>query len=311
MQIKKPLFWDFKKPNLLSNLLKIFSFPLIIKNKIKFNKIKIKGIKSICVGNIYVGGTGKTPASISIYREFRRLKLKSILIKKYYRDQKDERLLLKKNGILISKKKRIDAIKLAKLKKFKYAIFDDGLQDKEIDYDVKIVCFNYNSFIGNGLIIPAGPLREKLESLKYYQVAIINGNGENIKKLKNQLKRFNKNLKIYKGEYVFDKRINSKNKKFIAVSGIGNNYTFLQTLKKNNFKVIKNFQYPDHYNYKNKDIIKLRNEAKNNNCRLITTEKDFLRLSKKQQKSFDVFRIILKINGMRELINYLKKNENN
>ena len=67
------------------------------------------------------------------------------------------------------------------------------------------------------MIIPAGPLREKLESLKYYHIAIINGNGENIKKLKNQLRRFNKNLKIYKGEYVFDKRINSKQKVYCCV----------------------------------------------------------------------------------------------
>ena len=104
MQIKKPLFWDFKKPNFLSNLLKIFSFPIIIKSKIKFNKIKIKGIKSICVGNIYIGGTGKTPACISIYKEFRRLKLKSIFIKKYYPDQKDERLLLKKWNFNIKKR---------------------------------------------------------------------------------------------------------------------------------------------------------------------------------------------------------------
>ena len=56
------------------------------------------------MGNIYIGGTGKTPACISIYKEFRRLKLKSIFIKKYYPDQKDERLLLKKMEFNIKKK---------------------------------------------------------------------------------------------------------------------------------------------------------------------------------------------------------------
>ena len=67
MNLKKPKFWDYKKPNLISNLL----FPLsklveIRSNWIKSDKIKFNDIKTICVGNIYLGGTGKTSVAIEI-----------------------------------------------------------------------------------------------------------------------------------------------------------------------------------------------------------------------------------------------------
>ena len=66
MNLKKPKFWDRKKPNLISFLLRPISiFPSLI-NNINFRKEKIRGIKTICVGNIYLGGTGKTPTCIAI-----------------------------------------------------------------------------------------------------------------------------------------------------------------------------------------------------------------------------------------------------
>ena len=66
MIIKKPIFWDKKKPDLLSTILLPFTIPLIINNiLINFlSKEKSKEIKTICIGNIYLGGTGKTPFTI-------------------------------------------------------------------------------------------------------------------------------------------------------------------------------------------------------------------------------------------------------
>ena len=58
--------------------------------------------------------------------------------------------------------------------------------------------------MGNGLVIPAGPLREKIEQINKYDVAIVNGNGENISSLKKYLLKFNKNLKVFKGIYVLN-----------------------------------------------------------------------------------------------------------
>ncbi len=307
MQIKKPLFWDFKKQNLISKILKIFSYILILINSTKRNTSKVFGIKTICVGNIYLGGTGKTPTCIYINNTLKKYGYKTTFVKKFYQNQKDEQLLLKKYGNLICKPERINAIELAKSKKFNFAICDDGLQDKKVDYDLKIACFNSKAAIGNGLVIPAGPLREKLENLNKYHVVIINGNGENIIQLKNHLKKFNKNLKIFQGNYIVDGNIKYlKNKNFVAFSGIGNHSTFLKTLKKNKIKILKNFNFPDHYNYTDHDIAKIKKEADRLNSNIITTEKDYLRLSKKNRKKIDILKIKIKIKKKIEFTNYLK-----
>jgi len=103
MKFIKPNFWQYKKANLISKLLLPFTIPVRI-NNILINKKKIKknkNIKTICVGNIYVGGTGKTPLAIELYKILKSLKLKVSIIKKYYKNQKDEQLILKKKTKLI------------------------------------------------------------------------------------------------------------------------------------------------------------------------------------------------------------------
>ena len=87
------------------------------------------------------------------------------------------------------------------------AIFDDGLQDRSINYDLKIVCFNDLKLIGNGFLIPAGPLREKINSISKYDMAFINGNEVDNSKLKLLLKSYNANIKIFETNY---KAINIK-----------------------------------------------------------------------------------------------------
>ena len=308
MQIKKPIFWDKKKPNLLSRILKNFSYIFILISNFQTKKTKVRGIKTICVGNIYLGGTGKTPTCIYIGNLLKRLGYKTAFIKKIYKNQLDEQILLKKNGNLISKKKRLNGIELAKSKKFDFAICDDGLQDKKVDYNLKIVCFNSMVTIGNGLVFPAGPLREKIENLKKYHAVIINGNGENTNRFKQYLKKYNRNVKIFDGIYTLDQSIKKfNNKKFIAFSGLGNNASFHETLKKNNLKILKHFNFPDHYNYRINEINNIKKEAKILKSKIITTEKDFLRLNKKDQKNIDYLKIKIKIKNESSFINYLKK----
>ena len=298
MKINKPNFWDIKKPNLISKILNFFSYPVIYFSKLDRSKVKIQNIKTICVGNIYIGGTGKTPTSIAIYNILKKLRYRTVFIKKFYKNQKDEQKILNKRGSLICKENRLDAIRHARSKKFEFAICDDGLQDRNVNYDLKIVCFNFDTFVGNGLVIPAGPLRETIENIKKYDVAIINGNGENIGSLKNYLLKLNKNLIIFKGNYVLNHSLKKfKNKKFIAFSGIGNHKTFIKTLKKNRIKVIKSLNFPDHYNYKDKDIAKVREIAEKYDCKIITTEKDVLRLSKKNKKNINFLKIKINISN--------------
>ena len=77
------------------------------------------------------------------------------------------------------------------------AIFDDGLQDKSIEYDLNIICFNNLNFIGNSMTIPSGPLRENFKNIKKYDCIFLNGNLENMKNIRNQIFNISPNNKIF------------------------------------------------------------------------------------------------------------------
>jgi len=112
MKLKKPSFWDLTKPNFLSYLLIPFSLPIIFRNFLSqfMKKKKSSDIKTICVGNIYLGGTGKTPLTIKISQILKQEGIKVATIKKNYLNQKDEQLLLKQKTSLIIADSRKDAI---------------------------------------------------------------------------------------------------------------------------------------------------------------------------------------------------------
>ena len=97
------------------------------------------------------------------------------------------------------------------------------------------------------------------------------------------------------------------NQNYLAFSGIGNPDTFLKTLNKNNFKIIKTLNFPDHYNYSNSDISKIKETAKNLKTKIITTEKDYNRLNKLNAEGIDFLKIELKILNENQLINFLNK----
>ena len=307
MNFKKPKFWDLEKPNLLSKLLTIFTFPLIINNSLRPKKIKKKNIKTICIGNIYLGGTGKTPLAISINEILQKLGFKTVFIKKYHYDQEDEKKMLIGRGSLINKKTRIESLNHAIKNKKQIAIFDDGLQDHSINYDVSIVCFNSNKWIGNGRLIPSGPLREKISCLKKYDAIFLNGNSKNNHKIKSYIKRSFAKINLFEAEYV-PLNINQINKKnnYIIFSGIGNPDSFKDTLIDNKINIIKSLEFPDHYPYKDRDIKKIKKEAIKLNAKIITTEKDFMRLNRVNSKNIQFLKIELKIKKKENFIKFLK-----
>ena len=280
MNLKKPKFWNLKRPNIFAYLLFPFSILIVLFAKLKRSTVcKSLKIKTICVGNIYIGGTGKTSLSIKINEILTKRKKKSCFVKKFYKNQYDEQKLLERRGRLFLSEKRVNALKNAQNENYEFAIIDDGLQDKSLEYDVRFVCFNNINWIGNGMTIPSGPLREPINVLKKYQHVFLNGNLENTNSIKEQLYKINPEINIHIGKYEpvnldeFDKGEN-----YLVFSGIGNHGTFISMLKNNKFKILKNYEYPDHYEYKNKDIDKILNEASILNCKIITTEKDYLRL---------------------------------
>ena len=306
MNFKKPKFWDFKKPNIYAYILIPISVILqslkLFKNKFK-TKLKIK---TICIGNIYVGGTGKTSLSIKINNLLTQKKIKSCFIKKFYRDQLDEQKLLSSNGKLFISQTRLEALRQAERDHYEVAILDDGLQDKSIYHNLSFICFNNINWIGNGLTIPAGPLREKLNVLKNYNHVFLNGNLENLENIINKLKTINSNLIVHLGKY---EPVNldqfSVKDKYIVFSGIGNHDTFISMIKKSGLSVFKEIEFPDHYSYSEKDINDILVMAQKFNCKIITTEKDFLRINNPNTNEIKFIKTDLKIIDEKKLLKAL------
>ena len=314
MNLKKPKFWDQKKPNTLAYLLLPVSILLrLIKSlKIRSKFIKPK-IRTICVGNIYLGGTGKTSLSIKINEILSRKKIKSCFVKKFYSNQYDEQKLLESRGKLFTSSTRINAINLAVNEGYQVAILDDGLQDNSISYDLSFVCFNNLNWIGNGLTIPAGPLRQNINSLKSYKHVFLNGNLENLENIKKHIFEINPNINLHIGKYI-PLNINEFNKdnKYLVFSGIGNHKTFVSMLKNYGINIIKDIEFPDHYKYTNYDINKILDLSNDLDYKIITTEKDYLRLDRDKIDNINFIKSELKILDEDKLIStILKKDENN
>ena len=308
MKIKKPYFWDYKKPNFLSYLLLPFTIPVIINNFLLNLKVftnKNDNIKTICVGNIYLGGTAKTPLTLKINKILESLNLKSAIIKKFYKDQIDEQKILSEKNKLYCFKSRKKALSEAIRDNYDIAIFDDGLQDKSVTYNLKLVCFNNSSWIGNGLLIPAGPLREKIESISKYDAVFLNGNNEDNSKLKLIIKKYNNDIKIFEG-YYSPTNINefNKNDEYIIFSGIGNPESFKNTLLKHKFNILKEFKFPDHYRYTLDDINKIKSYAKSLDAKILTTKKDYIKLNKDNEIKFLDIELIIKEED--RLVNFIK-----
>ena len=208
---------------------------------------------------------------------------------------------------------RITALNEAISQGYKIAIFDDGLQDNSIKYNLEIVCFNNLNWIGNGLTLPSGPLREDINNLRFYDNVFLNGNEEHLIGIKNQIKKINPQININQGKYI-PLNIEDFNKEYdyLVFSGIGNHKTFVNMLKNNNLKIVDDLEYPDHYQYSQKDINEILNKAKKYHAKIITTEKDYLRLDSVDKTEVLFIKSTLEIidekNFIQTLINL---NENN
>ncbi len=307
MNFFKPKFWDKNQISFFSVLL--FPISLLVRALSFFNciltKINQPTIPVICVGNVYLGGTGKTPACVEIFSIVKSLKMKPAFIKKKYESIQDENDLQKQFGPIYQSKKRIEAIKEAEKNGVNVAILDDGFQDFSIKKNLSIVCFNEKQWIGNGLVIPAGPLRESLSALKRADCVIIYGKKN--EDIENKIFSKNKEIKIFYANYI-PKNINKfKNKKIIAFAGIGNPENFFDLLKDNNLNITETIKFPDHYKYSEKELENLLSKAKTDETALLTTEKDYLRISENYRKKIEFLEIKVEIQNRNQFIEKIKK----
>ena len=309
MKLFKPKFWN-KQTTLIGILLipiSIFLQILVLLKRKITKRIKVS-IPIICVGNIYIGGTGKTPLSLEIVSILKELNKKVAIVKKDYHNHQDEfRLIESKEVRLFKNVSRIKSINNAISNGFNSVVLDDGFQDFSVKRNLDIVCFNEKQLIGNGMTLPSGPLREPFSSLKRCQIIMINGetNLEFEKKIKNT----SSNISIYYSKYLPTNIENFKNQNLLAFAGVGSPENFFNLLLKNNLNIIKKISFPDHYNYSLKELKDLINYSKEKKLKLITTEKDYFRIKHFKLPEISSFNVKLEIlnkdNFQKEIIKYL------
>lgn len=302
----KPKFWDKKYLTFLSVIFYPISIILILIFKLKSLKKGEKfSIPVICIGNIYVGGTGKTPLAMKLYDIIASFNKRPAFVKKYYNYLDDEISLLKQKGKVYFFNSRIKCIKELIKDHYQVAILDDGFQDFSVQKDISIITMNSKQLFGNKMVIPAGPLRETISGIKRADCVMINGKKE--LSIENNLKSHNPSLKIFYFKYELLNYERFKNKKIIAFAGIGNPNNFFDILKEYNLKGIKFLSFPDHHKFSKNEIQEILNLSKTNNALLLTTEKDHLRLNDDLKSKIYFLKINLKIENENNFLNFIKE----
>ena len=299
--MKLPDFWQEthrkSKSRLLTPLEMIYGFGVKYHNFIQ-NPVKIP-IPVICVGNIVVGGAGKTPTAIAIARAFIDQGLNPHFISRGYGgntsgpllvDYKkhnsqavgDEPLLLAQNApTWVSKNKVLGALEAVKAGA-SMIIMDDGHQNHTIIKDLSIIVIDSGYGFGNRRLLPAGPLREKLhDGLLRADAVVIVGEDEFDS---TELSKHSKLITMHSRLVINNKSIQIQNRDVVAFAGIGRPSKFFATLESIDCKLIKQYSFPDHYRYKPHEIMAMVEEAHSLSADLVTTEKDWLRLDSDARK---------------------------
>jgi tetraacyldisaccharide 4'-kinase len=277
--------------------------------------IKIK-VPVLIIGNITLGGTGKTPLALNIIENFLKEGLKPALISRGYgarannikevfessdvRAVGDEALLIKSKSkipVFIGKDRaNVARILLKKYPETSIIISDDGLQHHRLERDYEIIVVDSQRQFGNGLIFPAGPLREGISRLKQVDAVVYKGvnNNSNFYQMKYITKHF-KNLLTNKKAILKD----IKDKKIVAITAIGNPESFFSTLEGYDLK-FKKVIFNDHYLFNKNDFIKYAD------YNIVMTEKDAIKCKKFATKNFWVLPLETKVDE-RLFQNILKK----
>jgi tetraacyldisaccharide 4'-kinase len=242
--------------------------------------------KVICIGNATVGGTGKTQlvrwlASLLVGQD-----MKVVIVCKGYkgkaktsmivtpnhsaRDVGDEAKYLSKITTVVISKEVQDCIKLVNSLNPDIIIMDDFLQNPNFIKNIGILVVDSDRMYGNGMLLPAGPLRQSVASAMRNASAVIAvGSGAVSSKQPDLQTFFAQIVSLQK----FDMAA-----KYIAFAGIGNPERFFSCLKFHGLQVINELKFPDHYDYSHDDLKNLQKMAHNQGAMLITTPKDAVKI---------------------------------
>ena len=284
----------FRQRGIMNFLLLPFSIFYLLGFFCKFYLVSPKKINArvICVGNLVVGGSGKTPFAIALAKELIRKKHKVAFISRGYggslssnlplrviqtkhlsTEVGDEPLILAQTAPTYICTNRYLAAQKAIKGGAKVIIMDDGLQNNSLFKDVNIMVVNGEYKFGNRLPIPAGPLRE-LPSFAAPRIDLVASYYHEIK--------FG-TVDCFKIDTI--STTDFKGEACIALAGIANPDRFLKAIKDNGITIKKKFIFPDHHQYTSLELAEITQTAKKLKLTIITTSKDFARLPKEIDKT--------------------------
>ena len=294
MPIKTPHFWTELswQSVILFPVSYIWRFGHYAQQKIL--NTKETEIPVICVGNLTVGGSGKTPVVITLCRFLSGIgKSTSILTRGFGGKEKgpifvstnlhqsldvgDEPLMMAYSlDVCVSRNRPLGANHILDKKKYDCIVMDDGLQNPTLKKDLNIAVFDGKFGIGNGFLLPAGPMRQKLEvGIQNIDLVIFNGKDET-----GLGQKIPPHIPIFTGELQPDEEIveKMKNRRVYGFAGIGNPSRFFKTLNNIGADLVGEAHFADHHPYTDADLTQLYEEAMQSGAELVTTQKDWMRL---------------------------------
>ena len=308
--IKTPEFWNHRgiASILLWPLSLIWAFASAIRNH--FARQRTADLPVICIGNITAGGPAKHLSLHFIYGLRAAGFRPAILIRGYgaavnspvwvnpsqhtIDDCGDEALMLAESRDVLVAPDRVAGARVISLRGIHDVILmDDGMQNPFISKTLSIGIFDGSVGIGNGFLIPAGPMRVSLASgVKQMDIALINGDDEtNIAaKLPPGLTRFNTSL--LPDQTIIDALGDTP---ILAFAGIGQPKRFFATLRKAGCNLAHYLAFADHHPYSETDLVRLQEDAMRLGAQLVTTQKDWVRLPAEWRERIVVLPVALAI----------------
>ncbi len=325
MKLVAPKFWYHKNlwARLLYPLGVLYGFVANIRRKLGRPQ-KVSPIV-ICVGNITMGGSGKTPVALAlgnllkenlefsdseiafVTRGYGGSNLGPILVNPALHNQAevgDEALLLAKTqAVWVARNRYQGAYEASKIGA-KILILDDGLQHYSLHQEIKFLVVDGKLGFGNEYVFPAGPLRESLrQGLRHIDAIIIVGPD-----CQNIMHRFQTIKPVFQA-FIKPRPETAevfKITNILAFAGIGYPQKFQQFLLNHKFNLVDFQSFPDHYHYKEKDLIQLKHKAETCQATLVTTEKDYVRLPDDFKPYVRVCGIYAEFQEPKILLNFIK-----
>ena len=291
-RMKAPAFW-YRSPGVMSKLLapleSLWLAGAALRRARAGSRYQAK-TWVICIGNVVAGGAGKTPTALAIANLLKQAGKDVVFVTRGYggreygpllvdpakhsvRDVGDEALLLARVAPTWMGRDRVATLRLAELPGTN-VILDDGLQDRRLWLDFAFLVIDGATGLGNGHVMPAGPLREPLEDALKRVTAVVLAGAIDVQNIASRIR-----CPIFHAAIRPDLSDHFPHaQKFFAFAGIGRPEKFYATCREAGLTLTGTKDFPDHHVFTGSDIARLRRQAKSLEARLLTTEKDWVRL---------------------------------